>query len=193
MRRRDFLALSGAAVAWPLAAHAQQSKPPLIVVLSRPLPDAWRQAVIDGLADYGYVPGKNVSLEFIAVPTDADMPAYASQAIARHPDIVLTSGAPPARALQATGTALPIVFTSVVDPVLLGLVPDLVHPGGNMTGNTILGANLAGKALELLRELVPAVTRVAIFKRQTPSKRPYSANNCGLPVPKLDSISHRST
>jgi putative ABC transport system substrate-binding protein len=164
MKRREFLLFAAAAAAFPRGGLAQPPRIPLLVVLSGILSSAFQQAIASGLADHGYVPGGNIAVEYLAAPTNAEMQTYAAEAVARQPDVILAVGAPATRAVRDITTAMPIVFTNLVDPVATGLVSNLARPGGNLTGNTILGAPLAAKALAILRELLPKVSRIALFE-----------------------------
>ena len=167
--RRAFLAGTGAVlVAAPLAAEAQEQKAGKVYRIGflragRP-PKPWVEAFQQGLREVGYVDGQNVVLEFRFTDGNFDqLPRLAEELVRLKVDVILASSAPPALAAKKATTSVPIVFVGVFDPVELGLIPSLGRPGGNITGLGSTSADLAGKRLELLRELVPKLRRVAVL------------------------------
>ena len=168
MRRRDFIALLGGAVAWPTVVGAQQSAIPVIGFLSgRPLDDLMKQEVAafrKGLNETGFTEGQNVAIEFRWGQSYDQVPELAADLVRRHVAIIATSGGPVA-ALAAKGatSTIPIVFVSGFDVVRAGLVASFNRPGGNATGVSFMITALEPKRLELLHELVPAATVIAML------------------------------
>ena len=168
MQRRDFIVLLGGAVGWPLAARAQRlEKTPQIGYLgvsSLSLEPHYIEAFRQKLRDLGHVEGKNIAIEYRwAEGQDDRLPNLASELVRLNPDVIVTTGTPGAvAAMQGTKT-IPIVMASSADPVGSGLVASLARPGGNVTGFTILGPELEGKRLELLKRAVPGLSRLAVL------------------------------
>jgi putative ABC transport system substrate-binding protein len=177
LRRRDFIAGLGGAAAWPLAAQAQQSEMPLIGFLHSGPPGPNQGSVAAfrrGLADAGFIENKNVRIEYRwAFNQFAGLPYLTADLIAHRPSVIVAGGSlgPALVAKRATST-IPIVFIHGGDPVKYGLVQSLNRPGGNITGMSLLGPELAGKRLGLLRELVPRANTVA-FLAGTPNDITY--------------------
>ena len=174
MRRRDIIALvvSGAA-AWPFQAHAQRKKKPLIGVLLPGTPDSFAfraRAFIEGLAALGHIEGRTITIEWRWGQDRADtLPWLAADLVRSKVDILVTGGTPAAKALKAATPTIPIVMAIIGDPVAAGLVDNLARPGGNATGFSIIAPELGTKRLELLKEIIPALSRVAVlFNSENP-------------------------
>jgi putative ABC transport system substrate-binding protein len=168
MKRRDFTLLGGAIVAWPLAARAQQAAMPAIGFLDGRSVDSLTdrlRAFRQGLKDVGYVEGENVTIIYRWAENQVDrLPDLAAELVRRPVAVIVASGGPNVVfAAKAATTTIPILFLTAEDPVRLGLVASLARPGGNLTGINFLNRELVSKQLELLRELVPAATRVAVL------------------------------
>ena len=166
MRRREFIALVGAVVAWPLTGHAQHASMPVIGFLrstsltaSAHLVTAFRE----GLKEAGFVEGQNVAIEYRSAEDQADkLPALVAELIRRRVAVIV-GNVDSAVAAKAATTTVPIVFAMGGDPVKAGLVASYNRPGGNTTGVSFIGGMLGAKRLELLRQLVPATTKIAVL------------------------------
>ena len=178
MRRRDFITLlGGAAAAWPLGARAQQGERVrrIGVLMNLASDDAESQsrltAFVQSLQQSGWTDGRNTRIE---IRWGASKPEllnkFAAELVALSPEVLLANGTSAVVPLQQASATIPIVFVNVVDPVGAGLVASLARPGGNVTGFTIFEYGMSGKWLELLKELVPRLTRVAVLR--DPSRAP---------------------
>jgi ABC-type uncharacterized transport system substrate-binding protein len=160
IRRREFIAALGAVVAWPLAVRAQHGAkiPRIGIVDDAPMWQAFRQA----LRELGYAEGETVNYEYRYSEGAPDRLATVVGELIRRPvDLIATFGTPPTQAAKAATTTIPIVMIGIGDPVGAGLVTSLARPGGNITGNTVLSPDLGGKRLQILREAIASVSRVA--------------------------------
>jgi putative ABC transport system substrate-binding protein len=172
MQRREFIALlGGAAVAWPRAARAQQADRMrrVGVLEARTADDREAQArlaaFLQGLQELGWTDGRNVRIDYRWAAADADRSrTYAAELVAVGPDVILAAGSLSVAALQQTTRTVPIVFVNIIDPVGAGFVARLARPGGNTTGFTSFEYSLSGKWLELLKEITPNLTRIAILR-----------------------------
>ncbi len=168
MRRRDVLLMGGSAVLWSAGAAAQGHDVPVIGFLSLASEDSFAHllaAYIESLRKAGFADGRNVAIEYRWANGRYDeLPTLAGDLLAREPDVIVASGGDrPSLALKDLTSTVPVIFVGSDDPVGLGLVDSLSHPGGNMTGGSLFTSELEVKKLELLSEVVPKATRIAML------------------------------
>jgi putative ABC transport system substrate-binding protein len=166
IRRREFITLIGGAAAWPVAARAQQSMP-FIGYLS---PGSQESDVLrlthfrNGLRETGYIEGRNVAIEYRwADGLNERLPMLAAELVRRQVAVIITAGTPSALSAKGATATIPIIFLTAADPVLVGLVASLSRPDANLTGVASLAVELGSKQLEVLHELVPAATTIALL------------------------------
>jgi putative ABC transport system substrate-binding protein len=174
MRRRQFIALLGGAAAWPLATRAQQSEGVRRIGVLSTLPaddpeaKARTAAFLQTLQELGWTDGRNVQIDIRWGAGDPErIRKYVAELVALKPDVILATGASSVGPLQRATRIVPIVFVQVTDPVGAGLVESLARPGGNATGFALFEYSTSGKWLELLKEIAPGVTRVAVLREQS--------------------------
>jgi putative ABC transport system substrate-binding protein len=169
MKRREFITLiGGAAAAWPLAARAQQSGKLRTIGFmgqsTRSAASEWVAAFVQRLRELGWIEGRNIAIEYRwAEGREERFAGIAAEFVRLKVDVIVTSGTPQVLAAKQATSVIPIVFASSGDPVAGGLVASLARPGGNATGLSTLVPDLAGKRIELLREVVPGLGRLAIL------------------------------
>jgi ABC-type uncharacterized transport system substrate-binding protein len=169
MKRREFMTLvGGAALAWPLAARAQQDgKLPRVgfmgnstAALEANLIGPFR----DGFRDLGYEEGRNIIIEFRWAEGKYErFPALVAELLSAKVDVIVTAGTPATLAVKKATSTVPLVMVAVGDPVGTGIVPSLARPGGNITGLSSIAPDLEGKRLDILREIVPELSHVVFF------------------------------
>ena len=170
MRRRAFITLLGGAVAWPLAVHAQQSDGMRRIGVLIPESEndadykAYMAAFLQGLQQLGWMEGRNIQINYRWGAHDIEVTQrFAKELVAQQPDCILTSGTPATASILQQTRTIPIVFAQIADPVGSGFVASFARPGGNVTGFISNDPTMAGKWLELLKEIAPRVTRVAFL------------------------------
>jgi len=169
-KRRDFIKLLGGAATWPLAARAEGERIRRIGVLHTPAADdpdgqARNAAFLQGLQQLGWTDGRNVRIDPRWTAGDPEFTRkYTAELVALAPDVILASGSATVGPLLQATRAVPIVFVNVPDPVGAGFVDSLARPGGNATGFILFEYGLSGKWLELLKQIVPGLTRVAVIR-----------------------------
>jgi putative ABC transport system substrate-binding protein len=167
MKRREFI-IGGAAAAWPLAVRAEQStkiaRIGILGLASAAGAAPYVDAVRSGLRDLGYIEGKNLIIEYRFADGDYErLPDLAAQLVHLNLDVLVTFAAPGTQAAKSATVTIPIVMAVTADAIGTGLIASLAHPGGNVTGTTVLNPQLMAKRLELLKSIVPAVTQTAVL------------------------------
>jgi len=169
VRRRDFIALAGGLTAWPLVARAQQDNRVRHIGVFMNLPEGdpdgthWIAALLKSLDEFGWTEGRNIRFDFRWGVDAEHVRKNAVELVALNPDVIVAASAPAVLALQQATRKVPIIFVAVTDPVALGLVESLARPGGNATGFSPAELGLGAKWLQVLKEMVPALTRVGVF------------------------------
>lgn len=170
MRRREFITLLvAAAVSWPLAARAQQARVPTIGVLltGSEDPEVFLRGFRESLKEFGYIEGQNIRLEVRTGEGRASLlPERAAELVRLQVDLIVTSQTPTVMAAKQATSDIPIIMAAAGDPVATGLIESLARPGGNITGISAATAELAGKSLELIREVIPSARRVAVLANE---------------------------
>ena len=171
MKRREFITLlGGAAAAWPLAARAQQTKVHRLGVLLVGNREPFSRLFGEGLRELGYIDGQNIQIEFRLAEGNLErLPELAAELVRLKVDIIVASETPSVQAAKRATNEIPIVMAPSGDPVGTGLIASLARPGGNVTGLSAATAELAGKSLDLIREILPSASRVAALADPTNS------------------------
>jgi putative tryptophan/tyrosine transport system substrate-binding protein len=172
-KRRDFISLlGGAAAAWPLAARAQQGSRLRCIGMLETVPAAANAANFDafrrGLRELGYVEGQNVTIEYRSADGRAErFPALAAELVRLPVDVIVTRGTPAALAAKQATTTIPVVMAAIGEPLGVGVVASLAHPGGNVTGFSAFVTELSGKRVEVMKEAFPAVARAGFLNNMS--------------------------
>jgi putative tryptophan/tyrosine transport system substrate-binding protein len=189
MKRREFIAVLGAAALWPVAVQAQRPAMPVIAVLGSGAVESSASItqmtlMAEGMHELGLTQGRDYAFEARWADSDSSrFPALARELLARQPKMVVVSTILAARAVQDLSKTLPIVMSGLNDPVAAGLVASLAHPGGNITGVSTMAEDLLLKLIELLRQALPGVHKIAVLTNPTnPSHRPM-----------LDTLAHQAS
>ena len=177
MRRRRFISVFGSAVTWrtiaahawvlasPIGARAQADIKRIGFLRIGPPPSAWIEALRQGLRELGYTEGQNIAFEFGLAPDVAQLTDALAEFDRLKVDVIFASGTPPLLAAKQAQGSTPVVFVAAVDPVATGLVASLARPGGKITGLTNTQADITGKQLQLLKELLPGISKIAVMVR----------------------------
>ena len=169
MRRREFISLlGGAAAAWPLAAHAQQPRRRVAVLMpihaTDPEEQARVQALVRALQQFGWTDGRNLRIELRSAGGSAERSReVAAEFVALAPDVIISSGSVTTAAMKRATSSIPVVFVAVNEPVAQGFVASLAQPGGNINGFTLIDFTVIGKSVELLKAMAPALTRIGLM------------------------------
>jgi putative ABC transport system substrate-binding protein len=174
MHRRKFITfLGGAAAVWPLTVHAQQSKKMPVIGVIWPNPPAQFEFIRQGLIDLGYVEGKNIRFEFRSAQGALDRLPELAQELVRLPvDLIITLAPPATLAAKRATQTIPIVFVAMGDPLASGVVASLARPGGNLTGTTRMISEMSAKHVELLKEIYPPLSSLAVLWNPNNSSHP---------------------
>jgi putative tryptophan/tyrosine transport system substrate-binding protein len=181
VKRREFIAAFGGVAAWPLAARAEQpSKVARIGFLNVAPASAWAddvEAFQVGLHDLGYIEGKNIVIEFRWADTLDQLPELATELVRMNVDVIVAPASTEVEPVRQVTKTIPIVFAQHADPVGLGHVASLAHPGGNITGVSMVLTELAAKALQILKDAVPRAKQIGVlWNPTTPSSA--AARSC---------------
>jgi putative ABC transport system substrate-binding protein len=173
MRRREFITLLGGAAAWPIAARAQQAGIYRVGWLDPGSTLTFTRAFIDALRELGWIEEKNVAFEFRYAENHLKrLPEFAAELVRLKVDVIVAVGTLGPLAAKGATNTIPIVMTAAGDPLGSGLIASLAHPGGNITGMSLMAPDLGGKRLELLKEILPHLSRVSVLWN---AANPYSA------------------
>jgi putative tryptophan/tyrosine transport system substrate-binding protein len=174
VKRREFITLIGGAVlASPLASRAQQAKAARIGILNFDNPEPLRTLLLNGLREIGYTEGRNLQIEYRAADGNRDrLPVLAAELVGLKVDVIVPYPTPAVVATRRVTSDIPIVLLAAGDPVATGLVSSLARPGGNITGTSSTTAEMGAKTLEIIREIIPSVRRVAVLANATDAFTP---------------------
>ena len=194
MKRREFIAATAALLVSPRRSLAQATRRRVGFLAMDVVEPTVQKAWLEGLRNQGWIDGKNLIIEYRYAPSQDRLPALAAELVALSPDVVIASSPQPAVALKSATTSIPIVFVAVADPVGNGLVQSLSHPGGNMTGLAAVVPGFSGKIIEMLREMVPTASKIAILVNPDDATHrlivaeelPQVARNLGVALPVVE-------
>jgi putative ABC transport system substrate-binding protein len=195
MKRREFIAVATAVLFSPRRSLAQGTRRRVGFLAMDMVPLTIQNAWLDGLRNHGWIDGRNLIIEYRYAPSQDRLPAFAAELVALSPDVLIAPNPPAAVALKSATASIPIVFVTVADPVGIGLVQSLSRPGGNITGlATYVPGNFVAKWIEILREMVPAASKIAILVNPaSPTHRlivanelPQAARKLGVALPVVE-------
>jgi putative tryptophan/tyrosine transport system substrate-binding protein len=191
MKRREFIAASAALLVSPRRSRAQGTRRRVGFLAMDVVEPTVQKAWLDGLRNHGWIDGRNLIIDYRYAPSHDRLPAFAAELVALSPDLLIAPNPPAAVALKSATASIPIVFVAVADPVGIGLVQSLSHPGGNITGLATLVPGFTGKMIETLREMVPTASKIAmlvnpgnaIHRLIVAEELPQIARNLGVALP----------
>jgi putative ABC transport system substrate-binding protein len=191
MKRREFIAASAALLVSPRRSLAQGTRRRVGFLAMDVVPPTIQNAWLDGLRNHGWIDGRNLSIEYRYAQSQDRLPASAAELIALSPDLLIATSPQTAVALQSATATIPIVFVAVADPVGIGLVQSLSRPGGNITGLATYVPGFTSKEIEILREMVPTASKIAVLanlgnpmhKRSIAEELPQAAQKLGVALP----------
>jgi putative tryptophan/tyrosine transport system substrate-binding protein len=163
MKRREFIAVTAALFVWPPRSRAQGTRRRVGFLAMDVVEPTVQKAWLEGLRHHGWIDGKNLIIEYRYAPSHDRLSALAAELVAPSPDLLIAPNPQAAAALKLATASLPIVFVAVADPVGIGLVQSLSHPGGNITGLAAVIPGFASKMIETLREMVPTASTIAVL------------------------------
>jgi putative ABC transport system substrate-binding protein len=163
MKRREFIAATAALLVSPRRSLAQGTRRRVGFLAMDVVEPTVQRAWLEGLRNHGWIDGRNLIIEYRYAPSQDRLPAFAAELVALSPDVLIAPNTQAAVALKSATANIPIVFAGVGDPVILGLVQSLSHPGGNMTGLSTVVPGFSGKIIEILREMVPTASKIAVL------------------------------
>jgi putative ABC transport system substrate-binding protein len=166
MRRREFITGLAGAAAWPLGAHAQHSARHVAVIMATPetLGQSRLKAFLESFEKLGWTDGRNMGFDIRWAGGSAErMREIVDEIVALKPDVVVANGTPTVAALKRATSTIPVVFVSINEPVLQGFIASMAHPGGNITGFTLVDFSVVGKSVEMLNAIAPALTHVGLM------------------------------
>ena len=191
MKRREFTAATAALLVSPPRSWAQEKRRRLGFLAMNELAPNLQNAWLDGLRNHGWIDGRNLSIEYRYAQSQDRLPALAAELVALSPDLLIAIGPQTAIALKSATATIPIVFVGVADPVRIGLVQSLAHPGGNITGLATLIPGFTSKQIQILGEIVPTASKIAVLANPgSPNQRliiaeelPQTAQKLGVALP----------
>src|SRR5712664_2503997 len=191
MKRREFIGASAALLVLPRRSLAQGTRRRVGFLTTGVVEPTVQKAWLDGLRNHGWIDGRSLIIEYRYAPSQDRLPAFAAELVALSPDVLIAPNPPAAVALKSATASIPIVFVAVSFPERLGLVQSMSHPGGNITGLATFVPGFTGKIIEILREVVPTASKIAVLVNPgSPTHRlivaeelPQTARNLGVALP----------
>ncbi len=194
MKRREFIAASAALLVSPRRSLAQGTRRRVGFLAMDVVPPTIQNAWLEGLRNHGWIDGRNLIIEYRYAPSQDRLPAFAAELVALNPDVLIAPNSPATFALKSATASIPIVFVGTPFPERFGLVQSMSHPGGNMTGISAVVPGFVGKSLEMLREMVPTASKIAILVNPgsathrliVAEELPQTAQKLGMALPVVE-------